>query len=159
MSPTIWSIKHKKVSLTSCQRSIKHLYIARDEVIGSDVIWIIGMLEWRYNEHSTIFHRVRFMEIWLWRIHIWWTVTLGGTSNSKRKTYQPNAELQQTDPGTKDSRMFSTRGRIFPHQAQKKTKLITCHGYIDNHKKITPLDHGGAEMKSIIINKIMLKIT
>ena len=30
-----------------------------------------------------------------------------------------NAKLQRADPGTKVTGQFSTRGRIFPHDAQK----------------------------------------
>ena len=39
---------------------------------------------------------------------------------SKKDDDKHNAELQRADPGTKDTGHFSTRGSIFPHDAQNR---------------------------------------
>ena len=44
---------------------------------------------------------------------------------SKFNKNKHNAEMQQTDPGTKVTGEFSTRGRIFPPNAQKWIFIIS----------------------------------
>ena len=39
--------------------------------------------------------------------------------------YKHNAELQRAGPGTKDMGYFSTRGSIFPHDAQNEFSLFS----------------------------------
>ena len=41
------------------------------------------------------------------------------------KKNKHNAELQRADPGTKVAGLFSTRGRIFPHNAQNGFLLFS----------------------------------
>ena len=45
-------------------------------------------------------------------------------TNSKIIVDKHNAELQRADPGTKFTGQFSTRGRIFPHNAQNGFSLF-----------------------------------
>ena len=44
--------------------------------------------------------------------------------DNEMKLDKHNAELQRADPGTKVMGYFSTRGRIFPHDAQNEFSLF-----------------------------------
>ena len=45
--------------------------------------------------------------------------------NCHKKGNKHNGELQRADPGTKVEVQFSTRGHIFPHDAQNEFSLFS----------------------------------